>query len=221
MPAKSGQITRLLAHLRMNQMARARELGDIGIAATTISRAVAAGLVERDRRGLYRTLDAPIDIHDTLAVLSKRVPHAVVCLTSALSFHEVTDRMPDRIWIGIGSRRWAPRIDYPRTKVVRYREDRLLDGAEKHRTATGEVKVHSVAKAIADILRPRARVEHTVAIDSMWKALIERKTTPDELARVARASGVWRRMEPYLEAIVTGGYSGYTGRCAECGSPSN
>ena len=221
MPAKSGQLARLLAHLRMNHMARARELGDLGIAATTISRAVAAGLVQRDRRGLYRTLNAPIDIHDTLSVLSRRVPHAIICLTSALCFHEVTDRMPDRIWIGIGSRNWAPKIDYPRTKVVRYREDRLLDGAETHRTATSEVRVHSVAKAIADILRPRARVEHTVAIDSMWKALNERKTTPDELARVARANGVWKRMEPYLETIVTGGYSGYTGRCLECGSSSD
>ena len=218
MPAKSSQLALMTAHLREHPLARARDLADIGVAATTISRAVAAGLVERDRRGLYRALDAPIDIHETLAVLSKRVPHAVICLTSALCFHEVTDRMPDRIWIGIKSGGWAPKIDYPRTKVVRYREDRLLDGAETHRVALGEVRVHSVVKAIADILRPRARVEHTVAIDSMWKALNERKTTPDELARVARASGVWKRMEPYLETIVTGGYAGYTDRCAECGS---
>ena len=220
MPAKATQLALMTAHLREHPLARARDLAGIGVAATTISRAVDAGVVERDQRGLYRLPDASIGNFETLAVLAKRVPRAVVCLTSALVFHGVTDRMPDQIWIGIRAGDSVPKISYPQINVVRYRKDRLSDHAETHRATAGNFTVHSVAKAIADVLNPRRRVEYTVAISAMKTALYDRKTTPDELARVASESGVWKHMEPYLETIMTGRYSGHRSVCMACGESS-
>ena len=52
------------------------------------------------------------DPHSALIEIAKRALKAVICLTSALSFHQLTDQLPRRIWFAVGAKDRAPRIDY-------------------------------------------------------------------------------------------------------------
>jgi predicted transcriptional regulator of viral defense system len=94
---------RATALFQRRGLLRATELRAAGVMPTTIRRMVAAGDIVRLGRGLYQLAGAPADSQHDLALAAKRVPKGVICLTSALAFHGLTDQLPRRVWIAIGT----------------------------------------------------------------------------------------------------------------------
>lgn len=200
-----SQRARMIDFIEDHAPARSRDLVAIGVAATAISRAVAEGAVVRIGRGLYQLPDSEPDLHSALIEIAKRAPKAVICLTSALSFHQLTDQLPRKIWIAVGAKDWAPKIDYPQIRVVRFREPYLTNGLEVHNIHGVEVRVYSITKSIADAFRNPKLVDRSVAIEAMKSALNNRKATPGQLAAAAQQNGAWNQMRPYLEALTSNG----------------
>jgi len=195
----------LLAHLSEHAMARSHELRALGVAATTISRAVEDGVVTRLGRGLYQLSESEIDANSALAEVSKRAPKAVICLTSALAFHELTDQMPRAVWIAIGQKDWAPGFDYPKMRIVRFRKAALEGGIEHHDVSGVTVPIYSVAKSLADAFRNPKLVDRSVAIEALKTALASGKASPAEIAKTSKEHRAWTRMQPYLEALTSNG----------------
>src|SRR6266704_6471250 len=52
------------------------------------------GLITRVGRGLYVAASAHATTHHSLAMAAKRVPKGVICLLSALRFHDLTTQAP-------------------------------------------------------------------------------------------------------------------------------
>lgn len=205
MIADHSQRARMIDYMETHAPARSRDLAAIGVAATAIARAVADGAVVRIGRGLYQLPGSEPDLHSALIEIAKRAPKAIICLTSALSFHQLTDQLPRRVWIAIGAKDWTPKIDYPRIRIVRFREPYLSNGMEVHHIRDVELRVYSVTKTIADAFRNPQLVDRSVAIEAMKSALIDRKATPGQLAAAAQENGAWNQMRPYLEALTSNG----------------
>ena len=200
-----GQRARMIDYMETHALARSRELAAIGVAATAISRAVSDGVVIRIGRGLYQLPDSEPDLHSALIEIAKRAAKATICLTSAMSFHQLTDQLLRKVWIAIGATDWAPRIESPQIRIVRFREPYLANGLEVHRIRDVEVRVYSIAKTIADAFRNPKLVDRSVAIDAMKSALNDRKATPGQLAAAAQENRAWNQMRPYLEALTSNG----------------
>ena len=145
------------------------------------------------------------DLHAGLIEIAKLAPKAVICLTSALSFHQLTDQLPRRVWIAIGAKDWAPKIEYPRVRIVRFREPYLTNGIETHRIGSVEVRIYSITKTIADAFRNPKLLDRSVTIEAMKAALGARKAMAGQLAAAARENGAWNQMRPYLEALASSG----------------
>lgn len=205
MDEKLTQKDRLIRFLGERTLARANELAATGIAAATVSRAVKDGDVIRIGRGLYQLPNGEADTNLTLAEASKRVPKGVICMTSALAFHGLTDQMPRKVWIAIGAKDWGPSIDHPPLRIVRFRSPNFEYGIEHHSIAGIDVPIYSVAKTLADAFRNPKLLDRSVAIEALRNAVIDRKATPAEIADTARHCGAWNRMRPYLEAITHNG----------------
>jgi predicted transcriptional regulator of viral defense system len=206
MPATDlGQRARMISYMEVHAPARSRDLASIGVSGTAIARAVAEEVVVRIGRGLYQLPDSELGLHAGLIEIAKLAPKAVICLTSALSFHQLTDQLPRRVWIAIGAKDWAPKIEYPRIRIVRFREPYLTNGVETHRIREVEVRVYSIAKTIADAFRNPKLVDRSVPIEAMKAALNARKATAGQLAAAARENGAWNQMRPYLEALTSNG----------------
>jgi len=199
------QQDRLIQLLQEHPLMRARDLREEGIAASTIARAVRAGMVVRAARGLYQLPDSELDLESTLAEASKRVPRGVICMISALAFHQLTDQMPRKVWMAIGARDWEPSVEYPPLRIVRFRSPYLEYGIERHVISGVDVPVYSIPKSLADAFRSRRFVGRSVAIECLRNAVEERKATPAEIAQAARDCGAWKQMQPYLEAITANG----------------
>jgi len=203
------QQDRALALLREKGMARLSELNGAGITSATISRMKERGLVLQLGRGLYQLPDASFDANHALAAAAKLVPKGIVCLTSALAYHELTDTIPRGVWMAIGSKDRRPQIEQPRLVVVRFGPKVFSSGIEEHVIEGVTVRIFNPAKTVVDLFRYRRSAGKlfkkspglNLALEGMREALRQRKATPAEIARFAEEAGVWNAMRPYLEAM--------------------
>jgi len=198
------QMTKALALLRQRGLTRLSEFRQAGITAATISRLEAAGTISRLARGLYQLPDAVVGPNHTLAEASKLVPKGIICLTSALAFHGLTDQMPARVWLAIGPKDWRPRLEYPPMRFAHFSIKQLRAGIEHHSIERVSVPIFSITKTIADLFRYRRIVGLNVAIEGLREALRQRKATPGAIARSATDGDVWNVMEPYMSALTNG-----------------
>lgn len=205
MIAEPTQRERLRTILAEKPIVRARELQDAGIAGTTIARALRDGEIERIARGLYQQPDSRIDAANALAETAKRIPKGVIAMLSALAFHGLTDQMPRKVWVAIGTNDWPPVPSYPPTRIVRFSDKYLHQGVEHHTISGVSVPVYSVPKTLADLFRNARLVDRSVAVEGLRAALDQRKARPAQIAEAARAGGAWKLMRPYLEALTSHG----------------
>jgi predicted transcriptional regulator of viral defense system len=205
----SSQQDRAIAFLRERGMARVSELGKAGITATTVSRMKERGLVLQLGRGLYQLADASFDAHHALAEAAKLVPKGVVCLISALAFHELTDTISRGVWMAIGPKDRRPSVEKPRLVIVRFGPKVFSSGIEEHVIEGVKVRIFNPAKTVVDLFRYRQRAGQryqkspglNLALEGLREALRQRKATPAEIARYAEEGGVWNALRPYLEAM--------------------
>ncbi|WP_369039704.1 type IV toxin-antitoxin system AbiEi family antitoxin domain-containing protein [Stenotrophomonas maltophilia] len=182
--------------------ARSRDLVRAGVARVQLSRLVATGDLLRLSRGVYTLPDlTPAEGGDGLQVIAERVAAPKLCLLSALSLHGLTTQAPFDVWIAIGNRDRAPRIDWPPLRIVRMSEKTLEAGLEPLRSGRGTLRVTGVAKTVVDCFKYRNLVGLDVAIEALREALRAGTTTMDELWTYARLCRVARLMRPYLEAL--------------------
>lgn len=205
MPKGKTQRDCALEMLRDRGIVRLSEFKAAGVTAATIGRMREDGDVIRLGRGLYQLPDAPLDVNHSLAEAAKRVPKGVVCLTSALAFHELTDQLPRSVWLAIGKNDWSPTNDETSLRIVRFTDKLLKEDVETASIEGVPVKVFGVAKTIADCFRHRRSVGQSVALEGLQEALRQRKATPAEIARSAANGGVSTIVRPYLEALTANG----------------
>jgi predicted transcriptional regulator of viral defense system len=204
-PASDSQRVKLRNLLDARSMMRAQELREAGISPQTIARAVETGEIERISRGVYQKRGSEIEENQILAEAAIRVPKGVIALVSALAFHGLTDQMPRRIWMAIGTSDWAPVQSYPPMRMVRFAERYLRHGVENHMIAGLEVPIYSIPKTLADLFRNSKLVDRSVAVEGLRAAIEQRKATPSAIAQGAKAGGAWKVMQPYLEALTSNG----------------
>ena len=205
MVAASASKTTTLIRLARKGPVRARDLDQEGIPRTYLRRLCERGLLEQVDRGLYRLAEAPVSELSTLAEVSKRVPHAVVCLLSALQVHGMTSEAPHAVWVLIDRRARTPRGGSARLEVVRASGAALTQGVETRVIDGVKVQVTTPAKTVADCFRYRRHVGLEVAIAALKDYLRKRKGSVDALVEAARADRIYTLMRPYIEALVLGG----------------
>jgi predicted transcriptional regulator of viral defense system len=203
------QQERAISLLTQQGMARLSEFVKAGVTAASVSRLKEKGLILQLGRGLYQLPDAVLGAHHDLAEAAKLVPRGVVCLTSALAFHDLTDAIPSRVWMAIGAKDRKPRIESPPLQFVRFGEKVLTSGIEEHEVEGVRVRVYNPAKTVIDLFRYRRSAGKryqkspglNLALEGLKESLRQRKATPGEIARYAEEAGVWKVVQPYLEAM--------------------
>ncbi len=151
-------------------------------------------------RGLYRLSDGNFTEHHSLVVACKRAPHGVICLLSALSFHEIGAQLPFEVWLAIDRKARLPRFDYPPMRFVRFSGQTLTTGVENHQIEGVTVPVYAPAKTVADCFKYRNKIGLDVALEALRDCRRLGKCTDHNLWHFARICRVAYVMKPYLEA---------------------
>ncbi len=204
-----SQQDRALSLLKQQGMARLNEFVHAGVTAATVSRMKEKGLILRLSRGLYQLADASLDANHSLAEAAKLVPKGVVCLTSALAFHGLTDTIPSRVWMAIAAKDRRPAVTYPPLQFVRFGEKVFRAGIEEHHIEGVTVRIYDPAKTVVDMFRYRQPAGRryqkspglNLALEGLREALRQRKATPADIASYAAEAGIWKTLQPYLDAM--------------------
>jgi predicted transcriptional regulator of viral defense system len=192
----TDQLAQLVRH---SGILRSRDLGQI--ARQYLRLAEAQGKVTRVARGLYVASDADVTENHDLALAAKRVPHGIVCLLSALRFHELTTQMPHEVWLAIDTKARLPKLEYPPLRVVRFSGAALTYGAAPHAIEAVPVRVTTPAKTVADCFKYRNKIGLDVALEALRDCFHQRKAALDEIWQAAKVCRVANVMRPYMESL--------------------
>lgn len=198
-PNLDPRVRRVLS--KRGALVRASQLFDGGVHPRTLYALRNAGELEQVGHGLYRLASAPVPPHFDLLVVAARAPRAVVCLISALAFHDLTDEIPHEVSIAILRGATTPRIESPPVRVFHFSAAAYRLGIEHHKIEGVDLKVYSPAKSIVDAFRFRNRIGEDVAIKALATGLRTRRVRPGPLLELAGKLRARAVIEPYLKAL--------------------
>ena len=161
-----------------------------------------AHVVEPVSRGVYRLASLDPLTHPDLVTVALRVPQGVLCLISALSFHELTTQVPHTIDVALERGKTKPRLDYPPTRFVWFSGPAFHDGIETHQLDGVAVRIYDPEKTLVDIFRYRNQIGMDVTLEALRLWRDRRKKKLNVLLEYARMRHVERGMRPYLEALL-------------------
>jgi predicted transcriptional regulator of viral defense system len=190
-----------MQYVRQHGIVRPREIEAIGVPRVYLLRLYRQGKLSRTGRGIYTLTDAAVTERHSYAEVAKRVPEAVLCLLSALAFHEITTQSPASVWIALGKGARKPAIVSPSLRVVRLTEPSLSEGIEKHPVEGVTVRVYSAAKTVADCFKFRNKIGLDISIEALKDCLHQKKATVNEIYRYAKICRVSNVIRPYMEAL--------------------
>lgn len=161
-----------------------------------------AGQLEPLSRGVYHLTSHELPAKPDVAAVMRRASKAVLCLVSALDFHEVGTQIPGEVQIALPRNVRPPRIDYPRVRVFHMSPASLAAGVEERDAEGVTLRVFNLAKTVADCFKYRSSVGLDVAIEALQEVIRERRAAPGEIMEYARVDRVQNVIRPYLEALL-------------------
>jgi len=154
-------------------------------------------------RGLYQLAEMenfPTEID--LVNVAKLVPHGVICLISALSFHELTTQIPHEIWLAVERKARKPKVTYPPVRSIFFNGPCFHEGIEIHRIMEQEIRIYNASKTVIDCFRWRNAVGLDVALEAARSYLKRREASLSQLMEYAKLCKVEKLVTPYLEAMM-------------------
>ncbi len=173
----------------------------LGINRYTLYSLVKEGWIEKVSRGIYRLVELPPISNPDIVTVTLRVPEAVICLISALAFHQMTSQIPHQVFIAIPRRLRVPSLDYPPIEVHRFTDPVYNSGIEEHRIDGESVKVYSAEKTLADCFKFRNKIGMDIALEALKLYRERKKPNWDLVMQYARVCRVEKVIRPYIEAV--------------------
>lgn len=161
-----------------------------------------SGKLEVISRGVFRLSDIPPLGNPDLVTVATRVRQGVICLISALSFHELTTQIPHEVHVALQRGAEEPRLDYPPVKTYRFTGEAFTAGTDVHDLDGISVRIYSPEKTLADCFKFRNKVGLDTVIEAIRFYRERKKIKVDDLMRYATICRVGKTMHPYLEAIL-------------------
>ena len=197
-PSKTQQVLELAVK---TGLVHARTLRDSGLTRQALYRLRDRGVLQQVGPGLFRAPQVEPTQHQTLVEVCLRAPRGVVCLLSALRFHDIGTQLPPEVWLALPLGAWQPRIAEWGVRFLHFSGDAYATGIEHHTVGGADVRVYGVAKTVADCFKFRNQIGLDVAMEALREAGRAKACTVDEIWRCARVCRVQRVMLPYLEAM--------------------
>ncbi|MBN1578695.1 MAG: hypothetical protein JW913_19180 [Chitinispirillaceae bacterium] len=152
-------------------------------------------------RGLYYRTNTPLSSQSTMAAVGKLVPKGIICLLTALRFHDIGTQNPASIWVALPSNYRTPKLSAISITAVHFTEQFQRIGILTVEIDSVVIKITNPVRTIADCFRFRNKIGLDVAMEALEDGARKKIYTSDELLKMAQQCRVYTVMEPYMEAI--------------------
>ena len=160
------------------------------------------GIVERLSRGLYRLADLPPLSSPDLVTVAAKIPAGVVCLISALAYHEITTQIPHEVHVALPRGAEPPRLQHPPVRVFWFTGRSFTEGIETHKVDGIRLRIYSPEKTLADCFKYRNKLGLDTVLEALRLYRNRKRPNVDDLMKFARVCRVEKVMRPYLESVV-------------------
>jgi len=181
---------------------RTSEAIRLGIHPRTLYAMRDGGMLECLSRGLYRLADLPSLGNPDLVAVALKVPGGVICLISALAYHELTTQIPHEVHLALPRGAEPPRLEHPPLRVFWFTGEAFTAGVDTHQLDGIPVRIYSVEKTLADCFKYRNKIGLDTAVEALKLYRSRGRLRVNELIQFARICRVEKVMRPYLEAIL-------------------
>jgi predicted transcriptional regulator of viral defense system len=200
---ETGSIETALAVFRRNGgVLRTSEAIRQGIHPRTLYALRDSGAIQSLSRGLYRLADLPPLSNPDLVIVARKFPRAVICLVSALAFHELTTQVPHAVDVALPNRVEHPALDYPPIRTFWFSGRAWSEGIRAYQVDDTAVRIYIPEKSVADSWKYRHKLGLDVALEALKLYRQRRGFDVTKLVEYARICRVERVMRPYLEALL-------------------
>lgn len=184
--------------------AKMQELRNNGVQTRTIAEAIKNGVIEKIKPGLYKLKDYPWDEHGSFVEVNQANTKAVICLTSAAEYHELTTFYPSYITVAVPHNTPKFKLDYPPIKVYYFIDRYYSPGIETLKTKSGIIRIYNKEKTICDLFRYINKIGEDIAVESLKTYLQNRKERNiPKLIEYAEICRVKKKIEPMIKAILS------------------
>jgi len=161
------------------------------------------GKLEMISRGLFRLKEVPEPSLPDFIPAAKKVPQGVICLISALAFHEITTQIPHFVYLAIPRNAYKPTILHPPMRYFWYSEKLLTTGVEKHRIDGFTFKIFNIEKTLVDCVKFRNKIGMDIVLEALKMYWRRRKTNINKLMDYAKLFHVEHILRPIMETIIS------------------
>ena len=158
--------------------------------------------LERMERGLYRLADAKPLAHPDFVTVALKVPRGVICLISALAFHQMTTQVPHTVYLAIGAKDQAPVLRYPPLRLFWYSKPVFESGITETKMDGVNIRIYSPEKTLVDCFKFRNKIGIDVCVEALNLYRQRGRMRLDQIEHFAQIDRVQRVMRPYLEAVL-------------------
>ena len=174
----------------------------LGIHPRTLYSMRDSGVLEQLSRGLYRLAEmAPVGNPDLVAVALK-VPKGVICLLSALAYHELTTQIPHEVHLALPRGAEPPRLEHPPVRIFWFTDQAFSEGIDVHKVDGVKVRIYCPEKTLADCFKYRNKIGPDVVVEALRRYISRERPRLNKLMEYARICRVEKVMRPYLEAVL-------------------
>ena len=199
--ARISKIEQVLKLVRQAGVVRPKDLTRHGMAPTYLQRLRERGLLTQPGRGLYTVAEHEPSAHHTLASVCKCVPQGVVCLLTALRFHDLGTQNPSEVWLAIDRKAARSTAGGLPVRFVRFSGRALKEGVEERIIEGVTVRITSPAKTVVDCFKYRNKVGLDVGLEALRDGWRSRQLKMGDLTRFAKICRVANVMRPYVESL--------------------
>ncbi len=181
---------------------RMKQALDLGISRYNLYAMRDEGVLEEVSRGLFQVPNFLDESNPDLTTVASKYPKCVVCLISALSFHNITTQIPHTVSVAIKQKSRIPKLDYPPLEVYLFSPKSYVRGIETHTIDGTKVKIYDVEKTLVDCFKFRNKIGIDIFLEALKLCKTRKKINIEKLIQYAKICRVETLIHPYLEAIL-------------------
>jgi predicted transcriptional regulator of viral defense system len=152
--------------------------------------------------GLYKLRSYNRDKYESFVDIHMANPKAVICLTSALAYHDLTTNNPPKVTVAVPNNTDRFQLTEPPIEVFYFRQSVYDAGIEMVDRGYGRFSVYNKPKTVCDMFRYRNKLGDDLALEGLKRYLSQSDANLNELRHYMNICRVRTIMTPYVKAII-------------------
>ncbi len=188
--------------LKQRGIFRTTKILELGVHPRILYQLRDTGEIEQVDRGVFRLIQSRPISHPDLMTIAIRCPQSVICMVSALAFHEITTQIPHKVSIAIKKGAEIPKIQSLPIEVHHFSDLSFNAGIKIYKIDGMKIRIYNLEKTIADCFKFRNQIGMDIVLEALKLYMSQKKFKPNDILEYARICRVEKIIKPYLEAMV-------------------